>query len=145
MNKFSRIIIKRSQLNRLNEWALECAPMEAPALLVGTVEIKKDETSVAIVSNVYPMPNIEQSTVRFQVDPEEYYKIYLSAEKDGKQIVGIFHSHPMEPKPSDIDLTYMKLHGNIWVILSTTQKNDTLKAYQYLNDQLNKIKIEILE
>ncbi|MBD3230329.1 MAG: hypothetical protein GF329_19275 [Candidatus Lokiarchaeota archaeon] len=145
MNVYSRIKIRRSHLNILNEWALECAPMEAPALLVGKVETKNNGELIAIVSDVYPMPNIEQSTVRFQIDPEEYYKIFQAAEEENKLIVGIFHSHPMEAKPSGVDLPFMKLHGNIWVILSTTQQENRLKAYQYINDRLNKIKIEIVE
>jgi proteasome lid subunit RPN8/RPN11 len=125
----------------LKNWAEECNPMEAPALLSGIVD---EKNNTGIVTDVYPMPNMEQSSVRFEIDPEEFYKIYEKSEKEGKQILGIFHSHPMDPIPSGVDLPYMKLHGNIWVILSTTRKMDNLKAYQFIDNKLNDVEIEII-
>lgn len=142
MIHFKRIQLTQSQLLILKNWAIECDPLEAPALLTGVVD---EKNNIGIVTDVYPMPNIVESSVRFEIDPEEFYKIYEKSEKEDKQIIGIFHSHPMDPIPSGVDLPYMKLHGNIWVILSTTRKTDNLKAYQFINNNLNDIEIEIIE
>ena len=142
MKYYKNIRISKANLKILENWAKECYPNEAPALLIGNFD---DEKEVAIVTDVYPMENIEKSPVSFQIDPEEYYKIYKIAEENGKHIIGVFHSHPMDPIPSGVDMPYLKLHRNIWVILSTTQKIDNIKAYQWYNEQVRPVKIEIFE
>ncbi len=137
-----KIILTKVQLKILEKWAKECHPIEAPAILIGDID---EDKKVGIVSDVYPVKNIENSTVSFKVDPEEQYSIYKTAIDNNKKILGIFHSHPMDPVPSSIDLPYIKLHKNVWIIMSTTKKIENLKAYQWADNKINEVKIEIVE
>ncbi len=142
LKKLNKIIITKAQLKELIDWAQKCYPNEAPAILVGKINTSNN---LGIVENVYTLKNVVESPVKFQIDPEEQYRIYRIAEENNQEIIGIFHSHPMSPIPSAIDLPFLKLHQNIWVILSTTQDIDNLKAYQWAEDELNKVEIEIIE
>ncbi|MHA1268273.1 MAG: Mov34/MPN/PAD-1 family protein [Candidatus Helarchaeota archaeon] len=137
---FKKIIFTKNQLKLLDNWAKKCSPIEAPAILIGDID---SDSEVGIVTDIFTMENIENSPVRFQIDMEEYYRIYQLANEKKKHIIGIFHSHPMNPVPSSVDIPFMKYNRIIWVILSTTKENDNLKAYQFENDKINNVEIEI--
>ena len=110
MIAFKKIIFNKAQIKILENWANELYPLEAPAILLGIID---EENKVGIVSDIYPLENTAQSEVRFEIDPVEQYKIYEIAKENNKMIIGIFHSHPMAPVPSGIDLPFLKLHQNI--------------------------------
>ena len=58
--------------------------------------------------------------VFFEIDPLEMYKAEQMAEKNGLEIVGIFHSHPDKPAClSDEDERYM-VPGIVYLIASVT-------------------------
>jgi proteasome lid subunit RPN8/RPN11 len=99
------------QLYRFAEIQL---PLESVALLFGTI---KDEavsvTHVECVDN-----RSERTATSFSVDPEEQYRLLVEAEERGEELVAIFHSHPVPPKPSSRDLQNMKLNPVIWLIAS---------------------------
>ena len=140
--EFQKIIFTKKHIQIFKNWAFKCQPNEAPAILVGRIE---EESYKGIVSDVYPVPNEKKSQLSFQIDLEDYYRIYQLAKEKKKKIIGIFHSHPMDPIPSGVDMPFLKFNQNIWVILSTTQKVDNLKAYQWINNKLNKIEIIIID
>lgn len=76
------------------------------------------------------LTNVTQSRVRFEVDPEEFYTAIERAEAEELDLIGFFHSHPAAPRPSDIDLTYMKLWPNsYWLIIDGNTGN--YAAWQY--------------
>ncbi|NIQ06389.1 MAG: M67 family metallopeptidase [Candidatus Korarchaeota archaeon] len=76
------------------------------------------------------LTNVTQSRVRFEVDPEEFYTVIERAEAEELDLIGFFHSHPAPPRPSDIDLTYMKFWPNsYWLIIDGNTGNYT--AWQY--------------
>ena len=91
-------------------------PIEACALLFGKLNEKE-----AAVTRVVVMPNILWSTVRFEIDPQAFYKAFMQAHSEEMEFVGFFHSHPAPASPSAVDLRYMKLWGDaVWLILSQT-------------------------
>ena len=53
----------------------------------------------------YCLTNVEHSRYRFTVDPNEHYRAWGHAERNGWQIGGVFHSHPHSaayPSPTDV-------------------------------------------
>lgn len=73
-------------------------PIEACGVLSG--ESNNDER---IVEKLYRANNELKSKNRFQIDPDELVDIYRSIDEEDLEVVGIYHSHPAEPKPSKID------------------------------------------
>lgn len=58
------------------------------------------------VRMVYCLTNVERSQYRFTVDPNEHYRAWRHAERNGWEIGGAFHSHPFTaPHPSSTDVT----------------------------------------
>ena len=57
------------------------------------------------VRMVYCLTNVERSRYRFTVDPNEHFRAWRHAERNGWEIGGAFHSHPASaavPSSSDI-------------------------------------------
>ncbi len=53
----------------------------------------------------YCLTNVERSQYRFTVDPNEHYRAWRHAERNGWEIGGAFHSHPFTaPYPSSTDI-----------------------------------------
>lgn len=117
-----KLKLKASQLRRLLEAGEAEWPREACGLLLGF----KGEGEVEVVRAVLT-ENMDDSTVSFRVKPEELYRVYVEAEAEGLEVVGVFHSHPAPPAPSEKDLEGMKLNQVVWLILSMPSKE--LRAY----------------
>ncbi|RLF11759.1 MAG: hypothetical protein DRJ98_02665 [Thermoprotei archaeon] len=98
------------------------SPQEVCGFLLGSVE---GET--VKVLRVYPSVNVAPSPTRFVVRPEDIYEAHVKAEKLGLEVVGIYHSHPAPPNPSDADLEGMKKWPIIWLIVSSL--DGSVKAY----------------
>ena len=117
--------ISEAFLNRLHNHAETHLPLETVALFFGEIS----DTSVC-VNRIELMEN--KSTAKyttFSVDPEEEYQLLVEAEERGESLVGIFHSHPAPPEPSQTDLRNMRLNPVVWLIASKQSGNWISKAF----------------
>jgi len=134
-----KISLNRAQIQTLLNEVERTYPLEACALLLG--KIKGDTVEV---TDVLCSQNVRTSPVRFEVDPEIVYQAYKRAENEGKELIGIFHSHPAPAMPTETDLKYMESNPYvIWLILSTLNRN--LAAYHWQRGKARKIEIQTLE
>ena len=92
------ILLKVSQILILEHAANLSNPHESCALLLG-----KKKENVYQVYEVIPVSNKYTSEVSFGMDENELLKIYKYAESSNISVVGIFHSHPSKPVPSETD------------------------------------------
>ncbi len=95
------------------------APDEACGLLIG----RKEGTEV-VVEEARPATNRLASPVRFEIPPEELYRAWTEAERRGKGVVAVYHSHPAgaPARPSRWDVPYLREGGLPWIILSLAEK-----------------------
>jgi proteasome lid subunit RPN8/RPN11 len=127
--------LKSQDVNLLKEISDKVFPIEACAILFG--HMSQDES---YVNKIIVTSNILQSTVRFEINPEIIFKALHEAEIEGLDLIGFFHSHQTQAKPSSIDQKYMKLWGNaIWLIYSIN--NDNMAAFQLLNEKVLEVSI----
>ncbi len=92
------IVITSEHLERITAHCAACYPHEACGILSGIANR---------VLKVYPMTNIEPSSVSYYMDPGEQFRIMKEMREAGQGMVGIFHSHPQSPavpSPKDIHL-----------------------------------------
>jgi proteasome lid subunit RPN8/RPN11 len=136
--KITSILLKHSDAEAMKKVAASAFPNEGCALLSGTYI---DDT--AIVDKVKVVANVDKSPVSFRIDPNELLQAYLEAEREGKEIVGIYHSHPAPPRPSGLDLEYMKINTCVWIIHSTI--NQTMEAFQYRQGKVVPVSIKVKE
>lgn len=92
-----------SALETMKTSALSGYPYEVCGLLIGMVNEKCWEIAEArVVENL----NKTRASDRFQLDPLTYQRIDRSLRGSGREIVGVFHSHPdclARPSPTDLE------------------------------------------
>ena len=131
------IILSQSQKQILLDHAKKCAPAESCALLFG-----KEEFGTSTTQQVYLTKNIENSPVNFVISNEELLSGYQEAEKNGLEVIGIFHSHPhSEAIPSSTDRKFMTINPVVWMIYSNSQ--DKLNAF-VLESEIIPVSIKLL-
>ncbi|MFC1754140.1 Mov34/MPN/PAD-1 family protein [Thermoproteota archaeon] len=128
------INLTKSQYKHLKDISRKAQPFEGCALLLGYVTEKKVK-----ITDIIPTKNIDRSKVTFKIDSTTVFKVYEQADKENKEVIGVFHSHPTPPRPSSLDIQYMSVNPIVWLILSTT--NLKISAYQMLDKQIKLIKV----
>ncbi|MDN5866601.1 MAG: M67 family metallopeptidase [Candidatus Nitrosocosmicus sp.] len=131
MNQLT-IELRASQLLTLDQIATMSGPKESCAILLG----KKKENSYE-TEEVIPMSNKDSSEVRFTMDENELLKIYEYAVLSNTSVVGIFHSHPSKPFPSETDKTFMEINPIPWIIKSTI--TDEMRCFIFSDSSKGKI------
>ena len=122
-------------LQTLHKHAETCFPFEAVALLFGHVS----EQSVMIKHIEIVQNEAHTSTTSFMVNPEEQYRLLVEAEEQDQELVGIFHSHPAPPLPSNRDKENMKLNPVVWLIASKQSGDWVSKAFLMEDDQVKEV------
>lgn len=129
--------LKRKDISLLKKRVHKVFPVEACAILFGDMNPNE-----AYVSNIYLASNMLKSSVRFEIEPEEVFKAFMEAEKEELELVGFFHSHQTQCKPSSLDLKNMKFWGNaIWLIFASIE--DDMAAFQLINEKIMEVSINI--
>jgi len=131
-----------AQLDELIKFAQKNYPIESCVLLFG----KSSEDQV-IVEEIEPTKNINNSTVSFEIDPEELYRLYLKHEKNDRDLIGVFHSHPAPTYPSQVDIPNMKINQVVWLILGghsrEEYKKNKMKGFIWRDESVQEILISI--
>ena len=109
-------------------------PYESCGVLIGTIN-----GNTANVEKAIPITNIRRTNVSFEFDPIQLYNAWDHADKNGKEIVGIFHTHPSHTAfPSLWDRETMKNSPSVWLIAGI----DGMMAY-ILDDDIRSVKLDI--
>lgn len=112
----SSVSIGDSSYQKIIKLLKENRPIEVVGLGFGTWSTQGHTT----ISNFEPMINLDKSPVHFSIDYEVFYQYIIRYEKEGKELVGIFHSHPeyalVAPSVQDIHFMRHWPHPYIWLI-----------------------------
>lgn len=66
---------------------------------------------------VVPITNELHSNVRFRMDPKEEVEAFINIEKQGWDVLAVYHSHPMGiDRPSATDFKELSFPGIIYLI-----------------------------
>lgn len=89
-----------SVANRLDRLAREAAPLEACGVLAGAID-----RGTVRVHSAHPLPNRILQPDRFDACPYAFAQLEAELRGTGREVVGMFHSHPLGPEhPSQEDL-----------------------------------------
>lgn len=101
--------------------ARDCLPDEACGLLVGRAR----EVEV-----FRPVTNIDSSPRTYTLSPEEHFRVLRESEREGREIVGAFHSHPDSAAiPSPTDVVLAQEPDWVWLIAGPVTRAPTLRAW----------------
>lgn len=131
-----KLRLPKNTISELHSYAEQCLPSEAAALLFG--RFSKDTVEVVKLELVQ---NALKSSVGFEIDPEEEYRLIMEHEVHREEIVAIFHSHPAPPRPSARDLENMRLNPVVWLIASRSSGVWESKAFHLQGDKLHEIEV----
>lgn len=98
------LYLTKSVMEAMKRHVLSTYPEEGCGVLVG-----RHRDAITTVVDAIPLKNVasELRTRRYKIDPLEFLRASDAAERNGSQIVGIFHSHPHHPSiPSEHDLDH---------------------------------------
>jgi len=117
--------IKNEDLKKIINHCLESSPEECCGLLIGKkIQHEVIIERIKITKNIYPY----DKRVGYVVDPLEYLEAEKEAEKEGLEVVGVYHSHiGSQPSPSMRDLEHA-IPGYVYLILSVSY-NLTFRAW----------------
>jgi proteasome lid subunit RPN8/RPN11 len=100
-------------------------PYEACGLLIGIIS-----GSTALAEKALPVTNTKRTRRSFELDPKEHYDAWNEAERSGKEIVGVYHTHPVSSAvPSLWDRETMENAPSVWLIAGA----DGMRAYVWEN------------
>lgn len=134
-NKIEKLKISRKDIDLINSDFEENKPFETCGVLIGTVH-----GNIANVEKAIPITNIKRTSVTFELDPIQLYNAWNDAEKNGKEIVGIYHTHPNNTaSPSLWDIKTMENVSSVWLIAGI----DGMNAY-ILDGNMRTIKMTII-
>jgi proteasome lid subunit RPN8/RPN11 len=103
------------------------APVECCGLLLG-VE--------GVVEEAVRARNLRRSRTAYLVDPADHFALIRRARKEGRTIVGAYHSHPQSPAvPSPVDLREALCQDFLYVIVSLADPREPdVRGYRLARD-----------
>lgn len=115
--------------------AEEHLPEECCGLVVGNGTIAEE---------IVPVENMIHSPIEFQMDANCQIREMLRIDKEGKELLAIYHSHPDGPdSPSFIDIKQFMYPESYSIILSRKNQIWSGRGFQIIGDQAEEILILI--
>lgn len=108
------LVFTRHQVKYLTEKTVSMRGRESCGLLSGRVV-----AGYALVEGVHFATNVCESADEFAIAPIEYLAIVKSLRED-LFVVGVFHSHCGDARPSKADVESITLMPVVWLILGNT-------------------------
>jgi proteasome lid subunit RPN8/RPN11 len=122
--------ISQSDLNSLRAHGEETYPHECCGILLGTIDIDKNEREVKTVIRA-GNTRLDSLHNRYNIDPKELIAAQKQARIAGLDIVGFYHSHPNHPpRWSQTDFAEAHWIGCSYVITSVSKgKADVTNSF----------------
>ena len=117
--------------------ALREAPLECCGILAG-----KGRT----VRRMYEMRNTDGSRTTYLMPPEEQLEVFREIEKEGLDMVAIYHSHPHTiPFPSERDVRLAFYPEVAYIIISLKEGGTSVKGFRIGKDAIYIEPIRVIE
>ena len=93
------------------------------------------------------MGNTKKSSCCYLMEPEEQLRVFQDIEKEGSELLAIYHSHPHTAAfPSQRDVDYAFYPDSLILIISLTEKEfPQIGAFQIEKRRIEKKKIKVRE
>jgi [CysO sulfur-carrier protein]-S-L-cysteine hydrolase len=130
------LIFRKNVLDEMVCHCLDGYPLEACGLLAGVEE----SDGAAKITGLYPTDNTAASARIYEVDPRGMLRADRDAEANGREILGVYHSHThTEARPSPTDIAQAPDPAWRYVLVSLRDLHPSVRAWRI---QAGKIKEE---
>ncbi|MDT7944321.1 MAG: M67 family metallopeptidase [Dehalococcoidia bacterium] len=130
--------LPRSFLEEMIAHAQAEAPIECCGIVAG-----HDGRAVKL----YKCRNAEQSPYRYQVDPQDLFRVYRECEEKGWEFLAIYHSHTASeavPSPTDVRLAFWPETYYLVISLKDPQR-PVVRAFRIREGQVQEVEMEVEE
>jgi [CysO sulfur-carrier protein]-S-L-cysteine hydrolase len=91
-------------------------------------------------TTVYRATNAEASPLRYNLDPSDQFKIMMTMEEEGEDLVAIYHSHTKSPAyPSQTDINLATYPDAVYVIVSLVEGEEPVRGYKIDDGQVEEV------
>ena len=128
--------IQEDIVAKLIAHAYEAAPVECCGYLAGTE---------GVITQHYPLTNIDQSPEHFSFDPKEQFAAVKQARSAQLEMLAVYHSHPASPaRPSQEDINLAYDPQLSYVIVSLLTSPAEVKSFKIVDAQVTPEPLEVI-
>ena len=121
--------------DELLEHAREEAPNECCGLIGGTDGVAK---------TAYRARNAEASPLRYNLDPQDQFRIMTEMEERGEELSAIYHSHTASAAyPSQTDINLATYPDSIYLILSLAGGEEPLRGFRIDDGEISEVELTV--
>ncbi len=93
---------------------------------------------------VYRARNAEASPLRYNLDPQDQFRIMTEMEDKGEELSAIYHSHTASPAyPSQTDINLAAYPDTIYLIVSLAEGEEPLRGYRIEDGKVSEVELEV--
>jgi proteasome lid subunit RPN8/RPN11 len=139
------LYLPKAVLAQIHAHGEEAYPEEGAGFLLGTEETQRT------VMSIFALSNAREDSARhnrYLINPADYVKAEIEAERQELRLIGVFHSHPDHPnRPSEFDRDWAQPFFSYVITSVESGKAIESKSWRLLEDRSQfeeeKIKITI--
>jgi proteasome lid subunit RPN8/RPN11 len=127
--------IPKAIYEELLEHAREDAPNECCGLIGGEDGVAK---------TVYRARNAEASPLRYNLDPQDQFRIMTEMEERGEELAAIYHSHTASPAyPSQTDINLAAYPDALYLIVSLAEGQKDLRGFRIVDGEVTEVGLDL--
>jgi len=127
--------IPRQIYDELIAHAREDAPNECCGLIGGRA---------GGVETAYRARNAEASPLRYNIDPQDQFRIMSEMEEKGEELSAIYHSHTASPAyPSQTDINLAAYPGVTYLIVSLADGDRPLRGFEIEDGEVTEVSLTV--
>jgi proteasome lid subunit RPN8/RPN11 len=127
--------IPRQIYEQMLDHAREEAPNECCGLIGG---------SDGVARTAYRARNAEASPLRYNLDPQDQFRIMSEMEEKGEELSAIYHSHTASPAyPSQTDINLAAYPDALYLIVSLADGERTLRGFRIEDGEVTEVDLAV--
>jgi len=127
--------IPKAIYEQLLAHAREDAPNECCGLIGGNAGVAK---------TVYRAHNAEASPLRYNLDPQDQFRIMSEMEERGEELAAIYHSHTASPAyPSQTDINLAAYPDALYLIVSLAEGEKDLRGFRIEDGKVTEVELDV--
>lgn len=94
--------------------------------------------------HVYRATNAAASQLRYEIDPQDQFRIEMAIEDAGLQLGAIYHSHTRSaPYPSQTDVNLAFHPQAVYVIVSVAGSEPEVRAFRIVDSAVEEVELAV--
>src|SRR5262245_38440847 len=127
--------IPKTVYEELLAHAREDAPNECCGLIGG---------GDGVARTVYRARNAEASPLRYNLDPQDQFRIMTEMEEKGEELSAIYHSHTASSAyPSQTDINLAAYPDALYLIVSLAEGEKELRGFRIEDGKVTEVDLEV--